>query len=225
MPTQETDRRGIGAAVKNVAGHAGAWFRLEKELAALELKKKTVALGLGIGLGIGAALVALYAIGFLFATIAAVLATFMDTWLALLTVTLFLLLVTGILAAVAVNRLKHGTPLTPEQAIREAQLTGRCSKAMSTPPSSRKPSPTEQARREVEAEREQLVQAVDQLRAEIADVKARMRRKLPFFAAGALAAGFFVAGGAGATARLLARRSREGSEKARFGRFRLVDRD
>ena len=91
----ETDRRGIGAAVKNVAGHAGAWFRLEKELAALELKKKTVALGLGIGLGIGAALVALYAIGFLFATIAAVLATFMDTWLALLTVTLFLLLVTG----------------------------------------------------------------------------------------------------------------------------------
>ena len=86
---------------------------------------------------------------------------------------------------------------------------------MSTPPSSRKPSPTEQARREVEAEREQLVQAVDQLRAEITDMKARLRRKLPFFAAGALAAGFFVAGGAGATARLLAqaqpRRQREGA--------------
>jgi len=96
---------------------------------------------------------------------------------------------------------------------------------MATPPSSRKPSPTEQARREVEAEREQLAQAVDQLRAEITDMKARLRRKLPFLAAGALAAGFFVAGGAGATARLLARRSRESSEKARFGRFRLVDRD
>ena len=88
MPTQATDRGGIGAAVKNVVGHASAWFRLEKELAALELKKKTVAIGLGIGLGIGAALVALYAIGFLFATLAAGLATFMDTWLALLTVTL-----------------------------------------------------------------------------------------------------------------------------------------
>jgi putative superfamily III holin-X len=123
MPTQETDRGGIGAAVKNVAGHASTWFRLEKELAALELKKKTVAIGLGIGLGIGAALFALYALGFLFATIAAALATFMDTWLALLTVTLFLLLVTGILGALAVNRLKHGTPLSPEQAIREAQLT------------------------------------------------------------------------------------------------------
>lgn len=122
MPTQETDRRGIGAAVKNVAGHASTWFRLEKELAALELKKKTAAIGLGVGLGIGAALVALYAIGFLFATIAAALATFMDTWLALLTVTLFLLLVTGVLGALAVNRLKKGTPLSPEQAIREAQL-------------------------------------------------------------------------------------------------------
>ena len=122
MPTQETDRRGIGAAVKNVVGHAGTWFRLEKELAALELKKKTAAIGLGIGLGIGAALVALYAVGFLFATIAAALATFMDTWLALLTVTLFLLLVTATLAALAVNRLKKGTPLAPEQAIREAQL-------------------------------------------------------------------------------------------------------
>jgi hypothetical protein len=97
---------------------------------------------------------------------------------------------------------------------------------MSTPPTSRRaPSPTEQLRREVEAEREQLAQSVDQLRAEITDAKARLRRKLPVFAAGALAAGFFVAGGAGATMRLLARRSREGSEKARFGRFRLVDRD
>jgi actin-like ATPase involved in cell morphogenesis len=96
---------------------------------------------------------------------------------------------------------------------------------MSTPPSSRAPSPTEQLRREVEAEREQLAEAVDQLRAEITNMKANLRRKLPVFAAGALAAGFLVAGGAGATMRLLARRSREGSEKARFGRFRLVDRD
>lgn len=96
---------------------------------------------------------------------------------------------------------------------------------MSTPPTSRKPSPTELARRDVEAEREQLAQAVDELRGEITEMKANLRQKLPLFAAGALAAGFFVAGGAGATMRLLARRSREGSEKARFGRFRLVDRD
>ena len=96
---------------------------------------------------------------------------------------------------------------------------------MSTTPNSRARSPTEQLRRDVEAEREQLAQAVDELRGEIANAKANLRRKLPVFAAGALVAGFFVAGGPGATMRLLARRSREGSEKARFGRFRLVDRD
>jgi hypothetical protein len=44
-------------------------------------------------------------------------------------------------------------------------------------------------------------------------------------AAGALGAGFLFAGGIGATMRLLARRGREGREKARFGRFSFVDRD
>jgi hypothetical protein len=86
----------------------------------------------------------------------------------------------------------------------------------------------EQLRQEVAAEREQLAQAVDHLRAEIREatnVKAKLRANLPAAAAGALGVGFFVAGGIGATMRLLARRGREGSEKARFGRFRLVDRD
>ena len=86
----------------------------------------------------------------------------------------------------------------------------------------------EQLRQEVAAEREQLAQAVDHLRAEIREatnLKAKLRANLPVAAAGALGVGFFVAGGIGATMRLLARRGREGSEKARFGRFRLVDRD
>ena len=87
---------------------------------------------------------------------------------------------------------------------------------------------TEQLRTEIAAEREQLAQAVDHLRGEIREatnVKAKLRANLPVVAAGALGVGFFVAGGIGATMRLLARRGREGSEKARFGRFRLVDRD
>lgn len=91
----------------------------------------------------------------------------------------------------------------------------------------RRPKP-EQLRQQVAAEREQLAQAVDHLRAEIREatnVKAKLRANLPVAAAGALGVGFFVAGGIGATMRLLARRGREGSEKARFGRFRLVDRD
>ncbi|HVD24772.1 MAG TPA: hypothetical protein VNB86_02140 [Gaiellaceae bacterium] len=87
---------------------------------------------------------------------------------------------------------------------------------------------TEQVRLELEAEREQLAQAVDSLRAEVkeaTDVNAKLRAKLPVFTAGALGAGFVLAGGIGATMRLVFRRGREGKEKARFGRFSFVDRD
>ncbi len=86
----------------------------------------------------------------------------------------------------------------------------------------------DQVRRDIEAEREQLAEAVDQLRSEIGEatnVGAKVRENLPIVAAGALGVGFFVAGGIGATMRLLARRGREGRQKARFGRFTLVDRD
>jgi hypothetical protein len=85
----------------------------------------------------------------------------------------------------------------------------------------------EQVRREIEAEREQLAQAVESLReglGEATDVAGKLRARLPVFVAGALGAGFFLAGGVGATMRLLARRSREGHTQAKVGRFRLVDR-
>jgi hypothetical protein len=82
----------------------------------------------------------------------------------------------------------------------------------------------EQVRRDIESERERLAQAVDQLR-EGMDVTGVVRSRLPVVAAAALGAGFVLSGGIGATMRLLMRRSREGETKARFGRFRLVDRD
>jgi Protein of unknown function (DUF3618) len=86
----------------------------------------------------------------------------------------------------------------------------------------------EELRRQIEAERDELATAVDTLRAEIGEatnVGAKLKARLPAVAAGALGAGFVLAGGIGATMRLFARKSREGTEKARFGRFRLVDRD
>ena len=82
----------------------------------------------------------------------------------------------------------------------------------------------EQVRRDIEAERERLADAVDDLRAEM-DVNAKLKPKLPLAAAAALGAGFVVSGGIGATMRLLMRRSREGRTRARFGPFSLVDRD
>ena len=82
----------------------------------------------------------------------------------------------------------------------------------------------EQVRREIEAHREELAGAVDELRA-ATDLGSKLKTKLPAVAGGALGAGFLLAGGIGATMRLLARRGREGRQKARVGRFSLVDRD
>lgn len=83
-------------------------------------------------------------------------------------------------------------------------------------------------RQELEAERERLAHAVDSLRAEVKDatnVGAKLQGNLPVVAAAALGAGFVLAGGIGATMRLIFRRGREGTEKARLGRFSFVDRD
>ena len=124
MHTRETDSHaGLGARTKEVAEHASSLVRLELELASLELKRKVTALGIGIGLGIAAAIFAVYGLGFLFATIAAALATFLSTWLALLIVTLGLFALTAVLGLLAVGKIKKGTPPVPEQAIREAKLT------------------------------------------------------------------------------------------------------
>ncbi|TML15171.1 MAG: hypothetical protein E6G33_08900 [Actinobacteria bacterium] len=86
----------------------------------------------------------------------------------------------------------------------------------------------DQVRRDIEAEREQLAGAAESLRESIGEatnIGAKVRANLPIVAAGALGVGFLVAGGVGATARLIFRRSREGETKAKLGRFRLVDRD
>ncbi len=85
----------------------------------------------------------------------------------------------------------------------------------------------DEVRRELAAEREELAGAVEDLRREIdevTDVADKLRANLPVVTAGALGAGFLLAGGIGATMRLLARRSREGREKARLGPFSFVER-
>lgn len=79
-------------------------------------------------------------------------------------------------------------------------------------------------RREIASERDQLAEAVDELRSDL-HVGDKVRAKLPVLAAGALGAGFFLAGGIGATMRYVARRGREGKEKARLGPFSFISRD
>ena len=66
----------------------------------------------------------------------------------------------------------------------------------------------EAVRHEIETERRQLATAVEQLR-EGLGLGARLQGRLPVVAAGALLAGFVLAGGVGATMRFLARKGRE----------------
>jgi hypothetical protein len=86
---------------------------------------------------------------------------------------------------------------------------------------------TAELRRQIESERNALATSVDSLRSEISEatnISAKLRAKLPAAAGGALAAGFVLAGGIGATVRFVFRKGREGETKAKAGRFRLIDR-
>jgi hypothetical protein len=123
MATPETDDVGLGTAAKSVAEHASSIARLELELASLEIKRKLASLGVGIGLLVAAFVVAVYGVGFLFATIAAAIAIALPLWASLLIVTGFLFLVTAILAFIGVKKVQRGAPPTPDQAITEAKLT------------------------------------------------------------------------------------------------------
>lgn len=108
MPTHaaEQESPGVGTAAKQVAEHASRLAKLRLELAKLELQSKAA----GVALGIGAAVVGLYALGFLLATIAVALAIVLDAWLALLLVTVGLLAIAAVLGLAARSKLAGGSP-------------------------------------------------------------------------------------------------------------------
>ena len=122
-------RPGLGDAIKNVREHATTLAGLEAELARLELKKKFAALGAGVGLFLGAAVLVVYGVGFLFATVAAGLATFLPLWVAILIVTLLLFAFAALLGIVGRSQIRKGTPPVPEQALEEARKTSEALKA------------------------------------------------------------------------------------------------
>ena len=82
---------------------------------------------------------------------------------------------------------------------------------------------TEAVRHALAAEREQLVEAVNELRRS-SDLAAQVREKLPLLLAGAFMVGFVLSGGIGATMRLIFRRGREGRTAARVGDLAIVKR-
>ena len=124
MHTQGADNgNGVAGATKKLADHAVALGKLELKLALLELKEKAASFGLGAGLLVGAAVLAVFALGFLLAASAAALAIVLPTWLALLVVACGVLVAAGVLGGLGLRAVKRGAPPVPEQAIREAKLT------------------------------------------------------------------------------------------------------
>jgi hypothetical protein len=86
----------------------------------------------------------------------------------------------------------------------------------------------EQIRSELDAQRAELAEAVDQLRGELgeaANISGRLKSKLPVAAGAAASLGFVLAGGVGATMRYFARRGRDRDEKLRVGRWSIRNRD
>jgi tetrahydromethanopterin S-methyltransferase subunit C len=129
MGVTAAEPRGIRASARRVAQHASALMSLQRELAKLEMARKAGALGAGAGLGAAAAVVGVFALAVGIGTAIVALAIVLDLWLAFLIVFAVLLVLAALLGLLAVRSLKKGTPLAPEQAIEESQLTREALKA------------------------------------------------------------------------------------------------
>ena len=117
-------RSGLSAVVQEVAERVRRLVRLEAELAAVELKQKAASLASGVAVLVFAAVLALFALGFGLAAAAVALATFLDTWLALLIVTAALLVTAVFAGLLGRSLLRRAGPPVPERAIAEAKVTG-----------------------------------------------------------------------------------------------------
>ena len=114
---------GFVARTNSVKQRTQSLVRLNLELAKLEVKKKATALGVAAGLGLLAAVLIVYAIGFLFASAAAGINEALPLWLSLLIVAGLLLLFAAVAGFLAVRSAKKASPPKPTQAIEEAERT------------------------------------------------------------------------------------------------------
>jgi protein-S-isoprenylcysteine O-methyltransferase Ste14 len=114
---------GVVARAKAVKNRTLSLAQLNLELAKLEGKQKATAVGIAGGLAAVAAVLLVYAIGFVFAAIAAGLSEALSLWLSLLIVAGMLLLVAAIAVFLAKRFAGKATPPQPEQALEEAART------------------------------------------------------------------------------------------------------
>lgn len=105
--------RSTAELLRRLSEQIRSLIQQEIRLAKAELTEKGKRAGKGAGMLAAAAVVGLYAIGVLLATIILALDTVMPTWLAALIVTVVLLVIAGILAMMGRSQARKATPAAP----------------------------------------------------------------------------------------------------------------
>jgi hypothetical protein len=113
----------ISASVADVRAHVRRLVQLNVELFRAEMQKKGKQYAAAVGLLVGAAVLALYGLGFLLATISAALDIVLPLWLSLLIVTLALFIIVAILIAVGRSKLRQAKTPPAQSAMGEVQNT------------------------------------------------------------------------------------------------------
>lgn len=116
---------GLAERVREIKTRALNVARLQLELATMEVKRKAKRLLIAAGLAVVALVSVLYAVGFVFAAIAAGIAEALPLWASLLIVA-FLLFVTAVVLLLAALRMaRKAGPARPVETVEEAQETAR----------------------------------------------------------------------------------------------------
>ena len=102
----DAERRAFGQILASLVGGFGTLARKHVELAKIEAAEAVSVRGKGAGMMAGAAVVAMYAIGFLFAAGAAALALVVQVWAAILIVAVLMFLVAWVLVMLGRRTIK-----------------------------------------------------------------------------------------------------------------------
>jgi protein-S-isoprenylcysteine O-methyltransferase Ste14 len=114
-------RRSLLTLVTDIPALIQELFHREVELLKVELIGKLKALGIGAGVLVAAAVVLLFMVGTLLTAAILALGQVMPGWLAALLVSVFLLIVAGILALIGYRIMKRGIPPVPTESLDSLQ--------------------------------------------------------------------------------------------------------
>lgn len=117
LPDDQRDERSLADLTKQLSEQAATLARKEIELAKAEMAIKAKRLGIGAGAFGAAAVVGLFALGAVTATLILALATALAPWLAALIVAAVYAAIAGVLALVGKRRVEAGTPPIPEETV------------------------------------------------------------------------------------------------------------